>query len=268
VHERRPTLDEIRAMMMGESPILAAQRRRFRHLPSDPRCKLCLVPFRGVGALAMKPLGFAQSAGNPSMCNKCIHQLRQQGLTGVEIPASLVFSDVRGSTALGEHMTPGDFHTFMGHFYDVATKTILKHDGLVDKIVGDEVIGLFFGGVSGPQHAEAAVAAALDLAERVARPDATSMGPIPAGTGVHTGDAFVGATGLGGAVEDFTALGDTVNTAARLASAACAGEVLVSVAAAEAAGRPGDGLERRSLTVRGRKQPVEVFVHPVGVAAA
>ena len=48
-------------------------------------------------------------------------------------------------------MTPSEFRTFMGHFYDTATKAILKHDGLVDKIVGDEVIGLFFGGVSGPE---------------------------------------------------------------------------------------------------------------------
>jgi len=169
VHERRPTLDEIRAMMMGDSPILAAQRRRFRHLPSDPRCKLCLVPFRGVGALAMKPLGFAQSAGNPSMCNKCINQLREQGVTGVEIPASLVFSDVRGSTALGERMTPGDFHTFMGHFYDVATNTILKHDGLVDKIVGDEVIGLFFGGVSGSAIADVSAIGGTMIPQMVKR---------------------------------------------------------------------------------------------------
>ena len=59
---------------------------------------------------------------------------------------------------------------------------------------------------------------------------------IPAGTAVHTGVAFVGATGLGTTVDDFTALGDVVNITARLASAAIAGEVIVSVAAAEAAG--------------------------------
>lgn len=127
---------------------------------------------------------------------------------------------------------------------------------------------MFFGGISGPEHTAAGIAAGMDLAERAARPDATPMGPIPAGTGVHTGDAFVGATSLGGAVEDFTALGDTVNTTARLAASAAAGEVLISVAAAEAAGRSCEGLERRTLTVRGRSQPVEVVVARTGVAAA
>ena len=151
---------------------------------------------------------------------------------------------------MGERMRPVEFHAFLDHFYRLASSAILEHAGLVDKIVGDEVIGLFFGGVSGPEHAAAAIAAALDLAERASRPSATPSGPIPAGTAVHTGDAFVGATGPIGAVDDFTALGDAVNTTARLASAARAGEVLVSVAAATASGTPTDGLERRTLEIR------------------
>jgi adenylate cyclase len=102
------------------------------------------------------------------------------------------------------------------------------------------------------------VGAAVDLAERAARPDATPSGPIPIGTAVHTGEAFVGATGPAGTIEDFTALGDVVNTSARLASAARAGEVIVSVAAAEAAGS--DSVERRTVEIRGRVEPIEVIV--------
>ena len=139
-----------------------------------------------------------------------------------------------------------------------ASDAILAHDGLVDKIVGDEVVALFFGGISGPNHAAAAVAAAVDLAERAARAGATPSGPIPVGTAVHTGEAFVGATGPAGTIEDFTALGDVVNTTARLASAARAGEVIVSVAAAEAAGS--DSLERRTVEIRGRVEPIDVIV--------
>ena len=260
------SVEDIRRFLTGEHPMLAVQRKRFKRLPTDPRCKLCLAPFKGIGAVAMRPLGYGQSHGNPDMCNKCIVQLREQGVTGVEIPVTLVFSDVRGSTALGEQMTPSAFRTFMGHFYELATRAILDHDGLVDKIVGDEVIGLFFGGVSGPEHPAKSVAAALELAEKAARPDATPMGPIPAGTGVHTGDAFVGATGLGEGVEDFTALGDTVNTTARLASVAAAGEVLISLDAARAAGRSTEGREKRCLTVKGRTQSIDVVVEPVGSA--
>ena len=129
-----------------------------------------------------------------------------------------------------------------------------------NKLVGDEIIGLFFGGITVPRHANAAIEAAIELVRRVGRSDASPRGAIPLGAGVHTGKAYVGTTGPAGAVDDFTALGDVVNTTARLASTAAAGEILVSVAAAEAAGQLRDGLERRSLAVRGRHEPIDVVV--------
>ena len=214
------TTEEIRAVLTGESPVLGSIRRTLRRIPSSPRCKLCAAPFSGIGGAVLQRAGFARYPGNPRMCSQCIVQMRKRGMRGVEIPVSLVFSDVRGSTSLGEQMRPEQFHTFLAHFYELASEAILRHDGIVDKIVGDEVIGLFFGAVSGREHARAAVAAALDLADRAARPSATPRGSIPVGTAVHTGNAFVGATGPEGAVDDFTALGDPVNTTARLASSA------------------------------------------------
>lgn len=254
------TPEQVRSVLTGESPGLARQRRAFRRVPSAPRCKLCAAPFGGLGAPLFRAAGFGRSAGNPALCAKCVTELRRRGMSGVEIPVTLLFSDVRGSTAMGQRMRPTDFHAFLDHFYRLASDAIVAHDGLVDKIVGDEVIGLFFGGISGPNHAAAAVAAAVDLADRAARAGATPSGPIPAGTAVHSGEAFVGATGPPGTVEDFTALGDAVNTTARLASAACAGEVIVSVAATSAAGTATDGLERRTLPIRGRTEPIEVVV--------
>jgi adenylate cyclase len=265
------SIEEIRSFLTGESPTLADQRKRFMRFPTNPRCKMCAAPFAGPGGLVFRMAGFGRFPGNPSLCRMCITQMRKRGMSGVEIPVSLLFSDVRGSTAMGERMRPTEFHDFLDHFYHLASDAILEHDGLVDKIVGDEVIGLFFGGISGTRHAAAAIDAAADLAQRVSRPDATPSGPIPAGTAIHTGEAFVGATGPPGAVDDFTALGDVVNATARLASAAGAGEVIVSLAAAEAAGTPIDGLERRTVEIRGRSEPIEVVVlrsAPMELAAA
>jgi adenylate cyclase len=257
--------EEVRAFLTGEHPGFGRFRKQFRRIPSDPRCKICQAPFGGVGSLMFRPMGFGRS-GNPALCTKCVVELRNRELSGVEGPVSLLFSDVRGSTAMGERMTPSEFHAFLDHFYRLATSTIVDHDGIVDKIVGDEVIGLFFGGVSGPRHAAAALACATELAEGAVRPDATPSGGIPIGTAVHTGTAFVGASGPSGSVEDFTALGDAVNTTARLASAAAAGEVLVSLAAAQAAGTAMDAVERRTVPIRGRSNPVEVLVlHPAAV---
>jgi adenylate cyclase len=158
-------------------------------------------------------------------------------------------------------MRPADFHTFLNRFYRLASDSIVAHDGIVDKVVGDEVIGLFFGGISGPHHPAVAVAAAIDLAKRAAQASAPLVS-IPVGTAVHTGVAFVGATGLGTTVDDFTALGDAVNITARLASAAVAGEEIVSVATAEAAGMATGQLERRTVEIRGRTEPIEVIVLP------
>jgi adenylate cyclase len=255
--DQRLTAEQVRAALMGENARLLRRRSVFRRLPSPPRCKLCAVPFAGTG-LVLRHVGFARSPGNPSLCTKCLGKLRKHGMSGVEMPVTLLFSDVRGSTALGEQMRPSDFHAFLEHFYRLASEAIIAHDGLVDKVVGDEVVALFFGGISGPNHAAAAVAAAIDVAERAARPDATPSGPIPVGTAVHTGEAFVGGTGPGGTIEDFTAIGDVVNTAARLAAAAGAGEVVASVAAAEAAGSPSG--ERKTIEIRGRAEPIGVVV--------
>jgi adenylate cyclase len=259
-HGHRGDEAEFRQVLTGEHPVLKSRRKQMMRIPSSPRCKLCAAPFNGVGGAVLRHFGFARFAANPSLCVNCIQQFRKAGTFGAEVPVTLLFADVRGSTALGEQMRPSDFRGYLDHFYRAGSEAILAKDGLVDKIVGDEVIGLFFGAITGPWHQRPAIDAALDLLERVGRPDATPMGPIPVGAAVHTGDAYVGTTGPEGAVDDFTALGDVVNTTARLASEAAAGELLVSAAAAEAAGWDVGEAERRRLEIRGRHEPIEVIV--------
>ena len=173
--------------------------------------------------------------------------------------------DIRGSTALGERLTPTEFRDYLGRFYRLGSQAILDHEGLIDKVVGDKIIGLFFGGVSGPEHARAGLDAAIQLMSDAGRHDASPQGPILVGGALHTGEAFVGPTGPENVVDDFTALGDAVNATARLASAAAAGELLVSVAAAEAAGGLPSDAERRTLDVRGREATIDVVVlRPAG----
>jgi adenylate cyclase len=252
--------EEMRAVLTGEHPGLAGIRRTMKRVPASPRCKLCAAPFSGLGGAVLRHFGYARFPANPALCEKCITEFKAHGLTGTEIPLTMLFADVRGSTTIGERMRPNDFRAYLDHFYRIGSAAILRHDGLVDKIVGDEVIGLFFGGITGPDHAAAAIRAATELLEGVGREHATPMGPIPVGAGVHSGEAYVGATGPTGAPNDFTAIGDAVNTAARLASAAKAGELILSVAAATAAGRdltPAD--DRRQLDIRGRQESIEVI---------
>jgi adenylate cyclase len=117
---------------------------------------------------------------------------------------------------------------------------------------------MFYPLLAGEGHVAKALAAAQALLQATGH--GAVEGPwLPIGAGVQTGTAWVGAVGLGSQAQ-LTALGDTVNTASRLASAASTGEVLVSTQAAAAAGLETAGLERRSLDLKGKAEPMEVVV--------
>jgi adenylate cyclase len=176
---------------------------------------------------------------------------------GAEVECSLLFADVRGSTTLAEGMSPREFNRVMGRFHDTATDVLVDHDGIVDKFVGDEIIGIFVPAMASPQHAATAIDAARALL--AATGFGTSSGPwVPIGVGVNTGVAYVGSIGDGVDTE-MTAMGDIVNVTARLSSVAAAGEILVTTAAAAAARLPAD-LPRRSLKLKGKSQPTDVVV--------
>jgi adenylate cyclase len=256
---RRTPEQAMQGFLSGDAPGLARSRRVFRRLPSSPHCKLCAAPFEGPGGAVLRHVGFARFPGNPAICSSCIKGLNKIGVYGAEIPVSLVFADIRGSTGISESMSPMDYRAFLDRFYRIASAAILGNDGIVDKFVGDEAIGLFFRGISGTQHAAAAIRAAQTLLDAVGRGDASHHGAIPVGAAVHTGEAYVGSTGAEGAVNDFTALGDVVNTTARLASEAVAGELLISEDAAVAAGVEVQVQARKTIMIRGRSSPVTVY---------
>jgi adenylate cyclase len=248
-----------RDVLMGEarghicwSPWL---RRISRAIPSEPRCKLCDTPFGPPGNI-MRYIGFGPSRLNRRICSGCIHALEKRP-GGAEIELSFLFADVRGSTTLAETMPAEEFSRLMARFYGTAARVVDNLNGIVDKFVGDQVVALFIPGFAGPDHATDAVMAAAELMAATREDDGTPW--VQVGAGVHTGLAYVGTVGEGDTF-DFTALGDSVNTAARLASAAAAGEILISKVAAKAAELETAGLESRLLELRGRTESVEAFV--------
>jgi len=161
---------------------------------------------------------------------------------------------------MAEGMSPSKFSQLMNRFYAATTDVLVKSDALIDKLVGDEVIGLYLPGWAGSKHAALAVQAAQDLLRATGHgePD----GPwLPVGVGVHMGVAYVGTvSGTEGTVANLTALGDAVNTTARLASNAAAGEVLITETAYAAAGLNLEDLERRQLELKGKSELVHVRV--------
>jgi adenylate cyclase len=246
-----------RGILTGTDPRYRRWHTVLRRVPSQPRCKMCAAPFRGFGAPFMRAIGRAPWEKNPNYCGKCFTVL-ENAHGGAEIECSILFADVRGSTALAESMAPTEFGRLMGRFYQKATELLVERDAIVDKFVGDEVVALFIPALVHEAHAARAIASAQALLAATGNsPGETPW--LPMGAGIQTGTAYIGSVGDHRQTE-LTALGDTVNVAARLASSAAAGEILVTDAAAAAAGVPTESLDHRRLELRGRSVPTDVVV--------
>lgn len=179
---------------------------------------------------------------------------------GAEITGTMLFADIRGSTTMAETMTPTEFKATLARFYTVAADATYANGGIVDKFVGDELVAAF-----PPFLGEDTSSRAVKTAEDVLRATghADPGGPwVPVGAGVNTGRVWFGVIGEGTRI-DVTFVGDGVNVAARLAGAAGPGEILVTAAAAEAAGLD-PSLERRSLELKGKHEATEVVSLRIG----
>ena len=252
-----PTLEEEWYRMLTEGEPVPRHIYHFLGLlPSDPRCKMCAAPFKGWGGFIMHMLGRDQSKYNPRFCQPCA-KFEHPG--GAEVVITMLFADVRGSTKLAEQMRARDFSQLINRFYTAATHVLIQTDALVDRLMGDEAIGLYIPGFAGPEHPRRAIEAAQELLKLTGHRD--PKGPwLPVGIGVHTGTAFVGVVGDTGSTQDFTALGDNVNIAARLASEAGPGEILISEAASSAANMTVQKLEHRELELKGKSESISVHV--------
>jgi adenylate cyclase len=229
-------------------------RRVMQTLPRDPRCKFCNTPFQGIGGMLARLLFAKQrSTMNPRYCNLCEIASREFP-GGAEVEMSMLFIDIRGSTALSERMSPTEFRKLIDRFYTVATKIIIEEDGLVEKLAGDEVAAFWGAGFAGPEYVKRTIKVAQNLQNAMKRQN------IPTGIGVHAGIAYFGAIGTAEGLTDISATGDEVNTAARLASKAAEGEIVVSEQALKKSGMDGSQYESRSLELKGISEPVPVRV--------
>ena len=257
------TVDEMWYKHLTEGNIRTKQwRHLFGMLPSNPRCVNCHTPFAGIGSallhLVRGPVAL-RSVKNPRYCTGC-HFFTTQFPGGAEIELTMLFVDVRGSTTIAETMNNTEFSHLMNRFYEATIHVLVQADAFIDKLVGDEVTALFIPGYAGKEHAHRAVQAGQELLR------ATGYGEpggswVPIGVGVHTGAAWVGSiAGASGSAADFTALGDNVNIAARLASKAGAGEVLISDSTYTVSGLDLGKLEHRQLELKGKSEPIGVRV--------
>jgi adenylate cyclase len=226
--------------------------RLLRALPSSPRCGICGAPFAGFGSRLLRPLGYRQSRKSPNLCATCVEASPPGGMT---TEAGVLFADLRGFTRLSEQTDPEEVSALLRRFYACA-EDVLFPEAVIDKLIGDEVMALYL-----PMYGRFEEAApvmlghARDLLRRVGYGSAEgSFAEV--GIGLDYGEAFVGNVGRR-SLNDFTAIGDVVNVAARLQGEAVGGEILVSGRLAERLGEPPG--ERVELSLKGKAEPVVAY---------
>jgi adenylate cyclase len=243
-------MDGHQARMMG---------RVLRRLPGDPRCHLCHAPYGGFGGRIVRRMGFAPSRKNPNLCDMCFEKAP---MGGVETETGILFADVRGFTAASEGMAPGEVATLLNRFYKAATEVLSRH-AIIDKLVGDEVMALYFPYLLSQRWGDDMLEDAADLLAAVGY--GTGDEPwLRVGIGLDVGNAYVGNVGSGD-VKDFTAIGDVVNTASRLQGIAGEGQVVMSERLFGVLADP-PACETRSVELKGKVEPQAVRVMEVGSA--
>lgn len=219
------------------------------------------IPIRGALALPFRAFGITRSKMNPNICTICERSFRyvkkQRHITA---HATILFADMRGFTSLSERTDAIELSEIVSQFHDRCAQAIWAHDGIVNKQMGDGLMAIFNFPIEIKDHAHAAIRAAADIQRHYA--DAldglNSDHSLGVGVGIHTGDVEIGE--FSSFRSDFTAIGGTVNLAARLESQAAAGEILVS---AETAAQVPDFVsasEIRLLSLKGLEQPVHARV--------
>jgi adenylate cyclase len=234
--------------------------RVMRRLPAEPRCRLCNAPYGGIGGSIMRRFGFGPSRKNPTLCNTCFEKAP---MGGVDMEIGVLFADIRGFTSLVERTPTDDVARLLNRFY-AAASAVLTRSALIDKFVGDEVMALYLPQLLHEHWEDELVTDANDLLASVGY--GTSSGPwLQLGVGLDVGRAYVGNVGAG-EVKDFTAVGDVVNTAARLQSAAGGGQIVLSERLFERlASRPGNATAT-TLGLRGKQDAEPARVIDLGVA--
>lgn len=248
-----------RGVLTGVDPALPCRllRNIFRLIPNGPRCKFCNGPYHGIGGAIFRMIGKGPSSLTPQLCNQC-YGFTSQHLGGTEIELTMLFADVRGSTPLAASMSPMAYSQLISRFFGVANQVFIRSDALLNRLVGDQVIGLYVPGFAGPNHRGKAIQAAQKLLRETGHD--SSDGPwLPIGVGVHTGVAFLGSVGSYEHAVDIAVLGDPPNVAARLSSSAATGEILISDDA-YVRDMKLEKLEKRQLGLKGKSQPVNVYV--------
>ncbi len=234
-----------------------------------------LVAFAGIAAVAIENSQFAERIRRealvrsnferyfaPQLAARIAGSAEATRLGGDKRTVSVLFSDIRGFTALSETMNPDAMATLLTEYFTEMVECVFRHGGTLDKFIGDAVMAQWGAPLGSPDDADRAMAAALDMMQALdtlnERWRNEGRPTLEIGIGLNHGEAFAGNIGSERRLE-FTVIGDTVNTASRLCSAADGGEILLSDEMRRALASPPELVVCPPMELKGKSQAVPVY---------
>jgi adenylate cyclase len=234
-----------------------------------------LIAFAGIAGVAIENSQFADRIRRETLARSNFERFFAPGLAariasspdavklgGEKRQVAVLFSDIRGFTALSETMTPEEIATLLSEYFSEMVECVFRNNGTLDKFIGDAVMAQWGAPIGEPDDADRAMRAALEmmtaLDELNARWRREGRPELSIGIGLNFGEAFAGNIGSERRLE-FTVIGDTVNTASRLCSAADGGEILLSEEFRAALREPPRLEEREPIELKGKSQRTALY---------
>ena len=234
-----------------------------------------LVAFAGIAAVAIENSQFAERIRRegivrsnferyfaPQLAARIADSPEALRLGGDKRAVVVLFSDIRGFTALSETMNPDAMASLLTEYFTEMVECVFRHGGTLDKFIGDAVMAQWGAPIGSPDDPDKAMAAAIDMMAELKKLNAKwveqGRPTLQIGIGLNYGEAFAGNIGSERRLE-FTVIGDTVNTASRLCGKAEPAEILISDEMRKVLTSPPPLDECPPMELKNKSQPVKVY---------
>jgi len=244
------------------------------HRFSDEDFEFCIA-FAGIAAVAIENGQFAQRIQRdlvtrsnferfftPQLAKQIAESQESIRLGGDKRAVAVLFSDIRGFTALSEAMRPEETASLLTEYFTQMVDCVFRHEGTLDKFIGDAVMAQWGAPIGGVDDADKAMAAAVEMMHALEKLNANwraaGRPEVQIGIGLNFGEAFAGNIGSDRRLE-YTIIGDTVNTAKRVCSAAEGGEILITEEFRQALHSSPEMVQCEPMDLKNKSQPVTVY---------
>ncbi|HET6284045.1 MAG TPA: adenylate/guanylate cyclase domain-containing protein [Polyangia bacterium] len=199
---------------------------------------------------------------SPNLVDQVVKGKLQLEKGGALSEITMLFSDIRGFTAMSESTAPEEIVRMLNEYFELMVDVIFKYEGTLDKFVGDEIIALFGAPVAMPKAELKAVQCALDMTRVLSEFNRTRLAEgqheIKVGIGINTGIVVTGAIGSSRALQ-YTAIGDAVNTTSRLCNLAQPGQIILSEATYRKVSMDVAAVPLPPVRVKGKAEELRVY---------